>query len=51
MTLLVLMIFVMHKCLKKPCDISFETLDNYTEFADTFGFKWKEMQRLIGLIM
>ena len=42
MTLLLLMIFVMQKCLKKPRDISFETLDNYTEFVDIFGFKWKK---------
>ena len=38
MTLLVLMIIVMHKSLKKPRDISFETLDNYTESADIFDF-------------
>ena len=48
---MVLLLFVMHKCLNKPRDISFETLDNYTEFVDTFGFNWKEMRRLIGLIL
>ena len=48
MTLLVLMIFVMHKCLKKPRDINFETHDNYTVCAYIFGFKWKEMRLLIG---